>query len=498
MLEKSIRTDVKKLINQRRALFQNNTIKMEKIKKEISKDYLTINNPNEKPSTIRNIKGAFFKSPERTNNDFPPKRISSIKFQQDLISEIENVNLFGSYSNNKTFVKTSVSKAKKPFKLNPLKLSKVQKKVLKIDDFILLESELPNIFLNNNANKFNISSEQIKEFNKKLIQELRKLNVFAEDSAKVEVASINKKLINKKAYKTYDKVLGDKFKIDFLNNKINSKQNYLRDKLKQNNSNGYKRKVESFNFETINSVSAESEQNNDFNFNENLIRNELDKNNKNKKTYLTAFDALDDFHNLDYSDSEGIGNPLSKNIQSKLDKFSKHIQTENTQSNSSIDLIKDKNKCLFVKNINSRGSSNNSRHKIRANSNSVYSTVNNSNMADFDNGKSVGNKKSKSDKSFLDNYIRLPNIVVSRINLNNTDNYNGNSSNKNNYYSQNDLILESKQLLRGFNKTKKARYNLDSLVSKISYKIGNGFPLQKYINNYEDFSSVYPKKNLTK
>jgi len=468
---------------------------MGKIKKEMS-NIPILKHPSGKPITIRNMKGAFFTSPEKTKIDFPPKKISSIKFQQELISEIENVNLFGNYSSNKSYVNTSVSRLKKPFKLNPLKLSKVQKKVLKIDDFILLESELPNIFLNEYGNKFNFNSQQLKEFNKKLIQELKKLNILSENNAKIEVASNNKKLINKKAYKTYDKVFGDKFKLDFLTNKIRTKQNNLKEKIR-NNSSSHKGKEDNLSLRSLNSLSVE--KNEKINFNDINIKEF--KNNKNKKTYLTAFDALDSFNNLDYSDSEGIGiNPLSKNIKNKLEKFTKHIQTEKTESNTSMELINDKNKSSLFNNNISRGSSNNSRLGIPAGSNSEYNTNNKSNIRNhYNNSKSPENKKSKNDKSFLDNYIRLPKLVVSKININSSSNgnYNNNDySNRN--HLQKELVLESKELLKGFNKTKKARNNLDSLVSKISYKIGNGFPLQKYVKNYEDFSNVYPKKSLGK
>ena len=326
------------------------------------------------------------------------------------------------------------------------------------------------------------------------------LNVFDERTPKVEVASYNKKLINKKAYKTYDKVLGDKFKLDFLNNKIIVKQNSLKAEILKKS----KSRDDSFSFKTKISVSVENENfeipnNNEKKFLNNLnsennkIKNNKDINkNKNKNTYLTALDALDSFNYLDNSDSEGIGNMLSKNIQRKLEKFSKQIQTENSQSNTSIEYPKDKNKSThFID--NSRESSNNSKSRVRANSNNVFNTINNG-------GRSPGSGKKKYEKSFLDNYIRLPKIVMAKI-INNTSVGNINSGNKSNgkrNYLQNELDSSSRQLLKGFNKTKKIRYNLDSLVSKISYKVGNGFPLKKYVTNFDSFSNVYPKKTFGK
>lgn len=549
MLEKSIRTDVKKLVNQRRALFQNNTIKLRKIKKEISNNLTNISKDSEeKPKTIRNIKGSFFNSnnssQQEAKNIFPPKEISSLKFQQEIISDIENVNLFGNetmtysngYNNNKinnnlnsnnikAFVKTSASQTKKPFRLNPLKLSRMQKKVLKIDDFILLESELPNIFLSE-ANKFNLNNQQLKEFNKQLIQELKKLNVFAQQSPKVQVASFSKKLINKKAYKTYDKVLGDKFKLDFLTNKMSVRQNSLKALMHKGSNISGGSKEDSFTYYKTgnsNSVSVENENfnivvNTNYNKNNNYkdknflknLSNENhnnNNNNKNKKTYLTAFDALDSIKCLNDSDSESNANALlSENIKLKLEKFSKHIQTENTQSNNTSmeQQPKDKNKDSLFINNSRKSSSNNSRSRARAKSNGIYNTVNN-----YSGKTPVINRKGKNDKSFLDNYIRLPKIVVSKINVGNTTssgnmnnayNNSGRNSFSNSYrnYVANEVVLGSKELLKGFNKTKKARYNLDSLVSKISYKVGNGFPLKKYITNYDSFSNVYPKKNFAK
>lgn len=516
MLEKSIRTDTKKRMNQRRALFQNNTIKMGKMKKELSKDFFVLKDPQEKPSTIRNMKGSFFNINNnfsvKSKNDFTPKQISSKRFQQEVINDIVKVDLFGGAENsidNKPFSNTSPSHAKKPFKLNPLKVSsRIEKKVLKIDDFILLESELPHIFTSD-ASKLKLSSQQLNEFNKQLLQELKKLNLFEDQTPKNEVASFSKKLVNKKAYKTYDKVLGDKFKLDFLTNKMTVRKNNLKEKMRTNtNSNSRsksKSKEDSFTYKTSNSLGSVKkenlynvEKNKDKNLNrgKNLLL-EINENNRVKKTYLTAFDALDSINNLDFSDGEGNGNHLSKNIKNKLERFSKHIQTENSQSNTSIEHLKDKKKSSPYNN-RSRGSSENSQSRVRAKSNSVYNTINN-------NHSSLGNLSSKSprdlinknDKSFLDNYIRLPKIVVSKINVNHNTNRNSEANNHGNYV-QNEVVLGSKQLLKGFNKTKKLRNNLDSLVSKISYKIGNGFPLKKFVTDYDSFSNVYPKKNFAK
>jgi len=541
---------------------------MEKLKKEISKDIKVKAAPQENPKTIRNLDEIYINSnaDEKLKSLFPPKPITSLRFQQEIISDIENVNLFAnnfntnnnfnnnynsennnnipsssSYS-NKVFFKSSgaASRQKKPLRLNSLKLSRVQKKVLKIDDFVLIESQLPNIFLSE-VNKYKINLERFKQFNKQLIQELRKQNVLAELTPnRVEVASNNKKLINKKAYKTYDKVFGDKFKRDFLTNKISVRQNSL--KAAQMLYNTSKSKSEDGDSSRLTcktnnvSVSNENEENfsnknfNNCNFKEEAAAEKSFSSNankyaaNNKKTYLTSLDVLENITNLDVSDSEIIiGNLMSKNIQSKLEKFSKQIQTENSQSQSQINKSTEQQQskyqqkkssppCLIIN--NSRGSSNNSRSReqvkanIVLNSNNSYNNNLNSNLLNNSISSSIGcvgdynskiahtlKGKTNNNKSFLDNYIRLPKIVVSKININYTGS-NANHRNSNSNYLENDIVLEeSRKLLKGFNKTKKACTNLDSLVSKISYKIGNGFPLKKYVNNYEDFSNVYPKKH---
>jgi len=441
MIDKNIRTDVKKIVNQKRALFQNNNIKQRKLKQEIIKDNHTWKTIEEVPNTIRSDKAEFFNF-KKDRNSFTPTKITSKQFEKEINEEIEFVKLFNNKITNQS---QNLNFPKRPHKLNPLKINKNQKQVIKIDDFLILESDLSNRLNNNEFNR-----QQLKDFNKKLFQELKKLNYFQEENPKVEVASINKKMINKKTYKTYHKVLQDKFSTNFCTNII----------LKQNKSAYNNNKNEEV-YKTTNSTLT-------YNNDSNSIISEK----KNKiGTYLTTFDALDsNLNNIDFSDN--VNFTINKNIQTKLERINKKISVEINQSHLSMEHTIRNNSNI---NNKSRASSNNSKLNHDRNSNYLET-------------RTFSNKKS--DKNILDNYIRLPKILISKMSLNNNTNDNNKS------YNINPHIIDSKDFLKNFNKTKKQRYTLDALVSKISHKIGNGFPLKKYITDYNNLSNVYPKKEL--
>jgi len=440
MIDKNIKTDKKKLVNQKRTLFQNNNIKMGKMKKDIIKDLSLNRNPDIRPNAINSFQRDSIHY-VKDRNSFTPSRITSKKFVQEINEEIEYINL----NKNKISNLSSFNgfRGKKLPKLNPLKLSKTHKQVIKIDDFLILESDLNNKFFNNNFNR-----DQLKDFNRRLFEELKKMNYFHEENPQVQVASINKKLMNKKTYKTYDKVLGDKFSNNFYTNII----------VKQKPNDKTNNEI----CQTIESTLA-NDQNNSFN-------NSPKKHKKN--TYLTAFDTLDNLNSIDLSDNE-IFNNVNKNIQSKLDKLNKKIHIDVNHSNSSIDNTIKNNSLI---NINSRASSYHSR------------AINDMNYHHQDS-RSLSVKKTE--KSILDNYIRLPKILVSKMNLNDSQN---NNKNFNLDFKHN--VFYSKDILNRFNKTKKQRYKLDSLVSKISHKIGNGFPLKNYVADYNTYFNIYPKKEL--
>ncbi len=444
MLERNIRTDVKKLINEKRALFQFNNIKQRKLKQEILKDNILWKNPEETLNTIRCSKDRFFEF-EKDKKSFTPSKITSIKLEREINEEIEFVNL----NKNKMIHKSNYNDfPKRPAKLNPLKIIKPQKQIIKVDELLLQSDPL------NHLNYTSMNKQQRKDMSKKLLQELNRLNYFQNEIPKIDASTNNKKMMKKKTYKSYHKVLQSKFCTNFCSN-ILSKQ--YKSTFMDNN------RLNEDVFQITNTT--------DSFINENSFTKDL----KIKRgTYLTTFDALDNnLNSIDFSDNDI--HHVNKDIQNKIERIK--MSLEISQTNLSIE-NNPKNQSL-------------TKNRSREKSSSSY--LKNDKNPNKDEMNTFSNRKSE--KSFLDNYIRLPKILISKISLNNNSSPNSKNDSS---YKTNCNMINSIDLFKNFNRTKKERYKLDSLVSKISHKIGNGFPLKKFVSNYDCLLNIYPKKELSK
>ena len=438
MYDFTSKNNLKLIINERRTVFQYNNIKMNKIKKEI-KDLNFLNNQNEKQYSVKNTNYEFNKQKNNDQNSFTPLKVTSKKFQHELYEEINFVN---SNSNNHldNQIKNPFYGARLP-KLNPLKIVKHQKQVIKIDDILILHSEFSSSIMKQ-YQKTNFLNE-----NKKLIEELENIK-YLNEFYKFEDKKNKIKLKDKKTYKSYDKVLGNKFTMNFYS-KIKTKQKIVSNNNKKNKSSN--------------------------SLDNSLTLDKSDKKINKKNTYLTAFEEKEtNISNNIYNNSE---ENINSNIFSKLEKLKNKNKREinyNITENKS-NSIEYKKK---FKNNNSRCSSNGSRAK------SNYSDRNQNEILE-----SLNDLKIIKNSKLLDNFIRLPKILASKIDAS----YTQLNSLSNNSFSR-DVI--SKPRNKNFDNTKRQRLKFDNLVSKISTKLANGNLFKKYVKDYSSIPKLYSQKIL--
>lgn len=443
----NIKTNIKALANRRRTLYQHNNIKINEMKKDIIKNLSVWKTTDIKPITVKNIKNVNFDF-KKDNHNFTPRKVSSNKFIDQINDDVDFIfheMIKISQSPNKTLLQ----KSKLP-KLNVSKIYKNHKEVLRINDFLILESQYSNV--NNNS----LDRKNIKQLNEKLIEQLRKYKFEEENEKENKVTSkINKKNFNKNHFKTYDRVLGLKFSHHHYNNIISKKNNIKNSNNKNSSTQGELNKS----YDDLSPLNSKD------------MASPKTKNHKN--TYLTAIEQID--HNISISSAQNSVNasPMNhENIKTKIEKLKKGIHFE-TNGNLSYE------KNSITK---SRSSSN------KSNPDKNFKSLD---IENYNNNNSLHSPFKKPQNNILDSYVRLPNILYHKLNLNESNS----QSNINNSKLIINSNLDLKKLdLRKFNKTKKQLIRFNSLVSKISNKVGNGSPLKKFVNNYKDYSGLYPKK----
>jgi hypothetical protein len=286
----------------------------------------------------------------------------------------------------------------------------------------------------------------MEKINKMILNEIKKLNI--EEEKELQNEQINNaekfntnKINNKKYYKSYDKTLQGKFKNDFLN-KIFSK--LVKNKNDFNDFNDFF----TDNYANTDDYSVELET---------LKNTPLYK--KTFGTYLTL-GSKNDYINVITEDEDRITNsPLLKRTNSL------NIRNFN---NEEINKIKEINISLE----NSSPKKNQEKY-----SKSIFNT-------DVSKEKSPKEKSERNFDRIYDEYIRLPKNIIGKLEASKVpiDDF---------------FKPHNKEFLNNFNVTKKLRYKFDSLVSKISNKVAiNGFPLNKYLNNYEENPKIYPNADL--